>query len=225
MTVPSQITLEPDASLTITPRILPIDARQNILKMEIILSDPAVPQLPAALIQYMLIANVLAHEECTGKEYATDNLYVCDNASIISETQVSYLESLLSTGKRFNSIMIPFDDEFSGRLSMFLQDNRGITLSAHSNTAYNIAVTSEDGESQSTDRTEPTPEIPVPEIPVPEIPVPEIPVPEIPVPEIPVPEIPVPLPVDPYPGPDTPEPKRSYNIFEQIIRWFQSLFG
>ena len=144
LTGSSQITLESNTSLTITPNILPVDTRQKILKMEIIISDHTTPHQPAALIQYMLIPNILTHNICTGKEYTSDRLYICDFSSIISETQVSYLKSSLSTAKHFDGIVIPFEGDFSGSLTVFLQDNRGINLSSHTNTIYDIVVTSEE---------------------------------------------------------------------------------
>ena len=232
LTGPSQITLESDTSLTIAPRILPIDIRQNILKMEIIILDHTTPELPAAaLIQYMLIPNILTHDKCTGKEYTLDRLYVCDFSSIISETQVTYLESALSTAKRFDNVVIPFEEDFSGNISIFMQDNRGITLSSHTDTMYGITVTSGeddtpepvDGMDSAPMNPEPAPMDPEPAPMDPE-PAPMDPKPVEMNPES-TPQNPKPVEMDPESIRKDPESAGDRNVFEKIVDWFQSLFG
>ena len=227
MTGPSQITLESDTSLTIAPRILPIDIRQKILKMEIIISDHTTPELPAAaLIQYMLIPNILTYDKCSGKEYQSDRLYACDSSSILSETQVYYTESGDQTTKRFDSIVIPFEEEFSGSLTMFLQDNRGIILSSHGDKTYGITVTSgEDDKPEPADGMNPEPVEMDPE-PVEMDPEPVEMDPEsVPMnPEL-TPMNPEPVEMDPESIRKDPEPADDRNVFEKIVDWFQSLFG
>ena len=194
----------------------------------------------AALIQYMLVPNILTHDKCTGKEYTSDRLYVCDFSSIISETQVSYLESVLSTSKRFDSMVIPFEEDLSGSISIFLQDNRGIILSSHTNTMYDIVVTSgEDDKPEPVDEMDPEPAPIDPEpAPIDPEPAPMDPEPVEMNPE-PTPMDPEPVEMNPEPTPMNPEPVQTdpesiqkdpesvddRNVFEKIVDWFQSLFG
>ncbi len=103
------------------------------------------------------------------------------------------------------------------KVGMFLQDNRGIFLSSHSDMTYGITVTSGDDKSEPVDKIDPEP-IPVDPEPIPVDPEPD------PTPTDPEPD---PTPTDPGsdPTPTDPTLKPDYGIFEQIIRWFQSLFG
>ncbi len=76
----------------------------------------------------MLILNILTHDEWIGNEYASDRLYVCDASFIISETRLSHIESGDQNTKRFDSIVMLFEEELLDHLTIFLQNSQGILL-------------------------------------------------------------------------------------------------
>ena len=114
--------LEIGDSLTIHPRIMPEDYEPNIYKMDVSFHNGT---MLSAWVQYSIGSIVSSCEGAVSESY---RLYACDNASILSNAGPSYAGRQGDSTMLFDSITIPFDGEFSGRMGVELVDTRGLML-------------------------------------------------------------------------------------------------
>ncbi|ABK77277.1 subtilisin-like serine protease [Cenarchaeum symbiosum A] len=230
---PSGIRIAPEGTLVITPEIESDVFAARVFSMEVILYGMGAQE--DARVRYSAVPVLLNSEQCDGESHVEDRIFACDASSVISEGQAGY--TLDASGRL--SLEIPFEGEFSGTMSVMLQDNRGILLLSHERDVYELDAGQAAGpslEASSADEPgdgpvvmqEPSPEEAVPQDPAAEASMDAEPEPEPLVPAEPDDAEPRVVPAEPgIPGdpPAVPAEPGPTDLLGMIVEWFASLFG